>query len=68
MSVKETLDKYLNKLPENHLREMLEYAEFLSWREEREESQRFGKTQFARAYGTNEPEYTNGDLRPEVKA
>ena len=67
MSVKETLDKFLNTLSEERLREMLDYAEFLNWRREREELQRFGKAQFARAYGTNEPEYTSADLRSEVK-
>ena len=68
MNVKESLDRFLNTLPEARLREMLDYAEFLSWREEREEWQRFGRTQFARAYGTNEPEYTSADLRPEVRS
>ena len=68
MSVKESLEKVLDVLPEERLREILDFAEFLSWREERAGWQQFGKTQFARAYGTNEPEYTSANLKPEVNS
>ena len=65
MSVKETLEKVLNGLPEARQREVLDFAEYLSWQEEREEWREFGKAQLARAYGPNEPEYTTADLKPE---
>jgi hypothetical protein len=65
MSVKENLEQILDNLPEARQREVLDFAEFLSWQQEREEWRRFGKAQFARAYGPNEPEYTTADLKPE---
>ncbi len=65
MSVKESLEKVLEALPEERLREVLDFAEFLSWQEERQAWRQFGQGQFARAYGPNEPEYTSADLKPE---
>ncbi|MEX0677265.1 MAG: hypothetical protein WD063_09330 [Pirellulales bacterium] len=67
MSVKETLEKVLDELPEERLREVLHFAEFLNWREEREAWRQFGQPQLARAYGPDEPEYTLADLKPERK-
>jgi hypothetical protein len=67
MSTKETLEKVLDGLPEARQLEVLDFAEFLSWQEEREQWRQFGKAQFARAYGPNEPEYTSADLKPEPR-
>jgi hypothetical protein len=58
MSVKDALDKVLEELPEDRLREVLDFAVFVSWREEREAWRQFGQAQFARAYGADEPEYS----------
>jgi hypothetical protein len=55
----------LQNLPDERLRELLDFAEFLSWREEREGWRQFGQAQLARAYGPNEPEYTSADLKQE---
>ncbi len=44
MSIKESLEKCLEELPEEHLRELLEFAEFLKWREEMHSSKKFGKS------------------------
>jgi len=63
MGVKQTLERLLDTLPEERLREVLDFAEFLSWREERTGWQEFGKAQLARAYGADEPEYTRTDLK-----
>jgi len=68
VSVKETLEKVLEGLPEERLREVLDFAEFLSWQEERQAWRQFGQAQFARAYGPNEPEYTSADLKRERNA
>jgi hypothetical protein len=68
MSVKETLEKVLEALPQERLREVLDFAEFLSWQEERAGWRQFGQTQLARAYGSDEPEYTSADLKPEVNS
>ena len=65
MTVKETLEKVLEALPEERLREVLDFAVFLSWHEERGGWRQFGQAQFTRAYGPNEPEYTSADLKQE---
>ena len=66
MSARESLRKLIEEMPEEQLREVLDFAEFLSWQEEREAWKTFGQTQFARAYGPDEPEYTLADLKPEL--
>lgn len=66
MSVKKTLDELLAAFPEDQLREVLDFAQFVSVRQEREDWRRFGARQLARAYGPDEPEYTEADLKPEL--
>jgi hypothetical protein len=66
MTVMETLTKVLETLPDERLREVLDFAEFLNYREERDDWRRFGQAQLARAYGPDEPEYTHADLKPEA--
>ena len=68
MSMRETLEKLLEKLPEEQLREIVAFAEFLNFQHERAAWRQFGQTQLARAYGPNEPEYTSADLRPELNS
>jgi len=64
MSTREALDRVLQALTEERVREVLNFAEFLhgkdteSWRQ-------FGRTQLARAYGDDEPEYSNSDIKQE---
>ena len=65
MSAKEALEKILESLPEERLREVVDFAEFLSWQGQRAPWRQYGQTQFARAYGPNEPEYTSADLKVE---
>jgi hypothetical protein len=65
MSVREILETHLENLPDDRLRELLDFVEFLNWREEREGWQVFGQAQLARAYGPSEPEYTLADLKEE---
>jgi hypothetical protein len=62
MSVKKALEKVLEALPEEKLREVLDFAEFLSGRAERAAWQQFGQAKIARAYGQDEPDYTTADL------
>jgi hypothetical protein len=68
MTVKESLDRIVQQLPEERLREVLQFAEFLNWREERAAWRQFGQAQFARAYGATEPDYTQADIKPERHA
>ena len=62
MSVKKTLDELLATFPEDQLREVLDFAQFVVARQEREEWRHFGVQQLARAYGPDEPEYTEADI------
>jgi hypothetical protein len=66
MSMKKALDELLATFPEDQLREVLDFARFVNARQEREEWRRFGSGQLARAYGPNEPEYSEADLKPEL--
>lgn len=64
MSAKQALLQLLEQLPEERLREILEFARFVSLEEERRQWAQFGREQFARAYGPDEPVYTPADLKP----
>jgi hypothetical protein len=55
-------------MPEEYLREVLNFAEFLSWQEERAAWRAFGQAQLARAYGPDEPQYSVADLKPELNS
>lgn len=66
MSVKAKLDQLIETLSEEQQREVLTFAEFLTWQDDRGGWQRFGQSQPARAYGPDEPEYTLADLEPEA--
>ncbi len=68
MSARETLRKLIENMPEEHLREVLNFAEFLSWQEEHDAWRAFGQAQLARAYGQDEPDYTVADLKPELNS
>jgi hypothetical protein len=68
MSVREILETHLENLPDDRLRELLDFVEFLNWRDEREGWRVFGQEQLARAYGPNEPEYTLADLKEEQRS
>ena len=64
MSARQALSELLERLPEERVRKVLEFARLLSGEEERDEWARFGREQFARAYGPDEPDYTPDDLKP----
>jgi hypothetical protein len=64
MGVRAKLDQLIESLSEEQQRELLTFAEFLTWQDDREGWQQFGQSQLARAYGPDEPEYTLADLEP----
>jgi hypothetical protein len=68
MTVKQRLEKILEVLAEETLRELLDFAVFLSLQEERAGWRQLGQSQFARCYGPDEPEYTSSDLKPELNS
>ncbi len=66
MTARQMLEQVLLDLPEDRLGELLDFARFLSAQEERKAWQNFGRAQLARAYGGDEPDYTETDLKPEL--
>ena len=62
MTIHERLNEIIEDLSEERLRTLLEFAEFLDAREEREAWTNLGLEQLAMAYGDDEPEYTLADI------
>lgn len=65
MTTRQALDTLLTAMPEERLREVLDYARFITAQQDRDEWQRMGRAGLARAYGPEEPEYTENDLQRE---
>ncbi len=66
MTARQMLEQVLLELPEDRLVEVLDFARFVSVREEYEAWREFGPGQLARAYGNDEPDYSEADLKPEL--
>ncbi len=67
MTSREHLEGVLQTLPEHRVEEVLDFARFLSLREDRAAWQEFGRQQLARAYGDDEPDYGPADIKPELE-
>jgi hypothetical protein len=65
MDVRTTLEPLLQELPDDRLRQLIDYARFLAWQEERKNWQDFGQSQLAKAYGPDEPEYSLSDIKTQ---
>jgi hypothetical protein len=66
MCTREQLNEVLARLPDDRLGPVYDFARFLAWEAERDEWQSFGLAQLARAYGDDEPDYSNAEVtRPE---
>ncbi len=68
MNARASLDHLLEGLSEDRLRQLVNFARFLAEEDEQAAWQRFGQTQLARAYGPDEPDYTEADLKPSHEA
>ena len=67
MPLQQALAEVLDTLPDERVREVLDFARFLAQANEQEEWRTFGRKQLARAYGDGEPEYSEADLLPRSK-
>ena len=67
MTPRQMIEQILSELPEDRVREVLDFARFLSEQEERDAWATLGRTQLAKSYGDDEPEYTEADLKPDSK-
>jgi hypothetical protein len=64
MSIRQSLNSVLDRLPEERLAELLDFAEFLESRQGRETWSQATRQRFAEAYGPDEPDYTEADVKP----
>ena len=62
MTNRQLLTEMLAELPDERLDELLDFAKYLAWKNDRASWQQFGQSQFAKVYGDDEPEYTEDDL------
>ena len=56
----------LDGLPDERVREVLDFARFIAQANDADEWRAFGQSQLARAYGDDEPEYSEADLKPRT--
>ena len=66
MTAKQMLDQVLMELPDDLVGEVLDFARFLSVQGERATWMDFGRMHLAGAYGEEEPNYTEADIKPEL--
>ena len=67
MSSRDVLARVLQSMPEDRVREVLDFAEFLQ-QKDTADWRRFGQGQLANAYGPDEPEYSLADLKRETRS
>ena len=65
VTIQERLQEIIEDLSEEHLRALLEFAEFLDASEEREAWNRFGLDQLAKLYEGDEADYSLADIIPD---
>jgi tRNA A37 N6-isopentenylltransferase MiaA len=66
MTIRQRLDEVLKEMSEERLKQLLEYAEFLTERDEYEAWHEFGRRQLARLYEGEESDYTLADIKEEL--
>jgi hypothetical protein len=68
ITLKNRLDEVLSTLSEERLRQVLEFASQLTEEEERADWHELGRNALSRAYGPDEPEYTEADFKVRYKS
>jgi hypothetical protein len=63
MNARASLNPLLEGLSEERLRQLIDFARFLAAEDERAAWRNFGQAQLARAYGPDEPDYSEADLK-----
>src|SRR5208282_4529711 len=64
MSALARLEPILESLSEDRIRQLIDFARFLALEQDRQEWLRFGQERLAQAYGQDEPDYSEADIRP----
>jgi hypothetical protein len=68
VNAREAISQIASTLPDDRVNQLLDCALYLSLRDERTDWQAFRKLQLAKAYGDDEPEYTEADLPRKGKS
>ncbi len=68
VDIRASLEPLLQDLPDDSLRQLIDFARFLAWQEEQKSWQEFGHSQLARAYGPDEPDYSLSDIIPRSES
>ena len=66
MELKQAIQHVLDELPEDRLRQLLDFARFLAEQREADEWEELALQGLAGAYGDDEPEYTLADIKPDT--
>ncbi len=67
MNVTDALTPLVEGLSEEKPLLLVDFARFLAADDERRDWQRFGAAHLAQAYGPDEPEYSEADIKPGAK-
>jgi len=67
MSTPARLEPILPGLSEERIRQLIDFARFLALEQDRQEWLQFGQERLARAYGPDERDYSEADIRPNRK-
>ncbi len=68
MDVRTTLEPLLKDLPDDSLRQLIEFAAIPGLAGGAKKLATIRETQLARAYGHDEPDYSESDIKPEHDA
>ena len=63
MDTRKMIQELLERLPDDRVRQVLDFTRFIALANEADEWSAFGRSQFSRAYGDDEPEYTEADIK-----
>jgi hypothetical protein len=64
VEMQKAIQELLEGLPDERIREVLDFTRFIAQANDADEWRAFGQSQLARAYGEDEPEYSEADLMP----
>jgi hypothetical protein len=66
MEMQKAIQELLQGLPDERVREVLDFTRFIAQANDTDEWRTFGRNQLSRAYGDDEPEYSEADLKPQT--
>ena len=64
--MQKAIQELVEGLPDERVREVLDFARFIAQTNDADEWRAFGQRQFSRAFGDDEPEYSEADLKPRA--